>query len=560
MVFFIGCIFLTALYPCQLVASPWVNTDDRYLRTSIKLLADAGYLNIPINTYPLMWQPILAELAKVDRSQLTDSELLAFLRLTSAVNHARTEHIKTLEISAATDSFAPSGFANNYAQRAKIKVGTEFKGNNWALGIVKSFNYKPFSWSDTYHFSADENEAIFTDYNPSHDWQGSYAAVTLGNWVLLATQQQQWWGPGYDTSFNFSHNGPAAKKLRLNRLNSALPFNDSLDFLGNANVSLELGQQAGSALLRHHNFAAARISIKPWSALEVATSLTYHQALDNEVARRLNAIHQLGLANADKTASLSQSQLQTIGTNIFFEDRTAFFEDKSTALKEEYAATTISQLDVRYSITANTAVYAGVSLANGQSRRAAYANNRYTSSSNNLGNLSNKATSRESNAGYLVGAEYNIANVNHQLSLTAELQKIADNYPHWLSQGGADAALVPSEQLLIAVQGYQGNGQASYIHFKQQSFAQQGIAKQSIAQEGIVKQRQTLELGYQQPLFKGLISVDYQLQRQQLLANGAANASANISADTRTDANAGASNINKTKYEHKVALRWEWRW
>lgn len=451
LVFFIGCIFLTALYSCQLVASPWVNTDDRYLRTSIKLLADAGYLNIPINTYPLMWQPILAELAQIDRSQLAESELLAFLRISSAVNHARAEQIKTLAISAASDSFSPAGFSSHYAERAKLSVSTEFKGNNWALGIQKNFNYDPFALPAV-------SDAGLKDYSQSHDWQGSYAAFTLGNWVFSASQQQQWWGPGYDSSFNFSNKGPAAKILRLNRLNSAMPITESLDFIGAVNLTLELGQQPGSAFLRHHNFTAARLSIKPWSALELSSSFSYHQALKDEMLQRLNLPNQA--------------------------------DTESSAL---------SQVDVRYSVSPKAAVYAAISHSN-------------------------------NDQGYLLGAEYSVATIKQQLSVSAELQWFGDDYPYWLTNKAAEAALVPTEQLLLAVQWYKGNGQAAYVHFKQQAFAKTAAVKHS----------STIGLGYQQALFKGLISADYQLSRQQFAEH--------------------VTSANDSKYNQQLGISWQWRW
>ncbi|CAM3865628.1 capsule assembly Wzi family protein [Rheinheimera salexigens] len=444
------CLFIAALYSCQLFASPWVNTDDRYLRTSIKLLADAGYINIPINTYPLMWQPILAELAQANTKHMNQAQLFAFLRVTSALNYVRSDHIENLSLSASSDSLTPLGFGSRYAHRGQLSLGTELKGNDWAVGIQKSFNHESYTF----------NNINGIDYTPNQDWQGSYAAYTLGNWVLSASQQHQWWGPGLDSSFNYSNKGPAAKIIRLNRLNSALPLTDYLSILGPANITLEYGQQPGSALLRHHQFTAARLSIKPWQALEISSSISHQQGLTDEVLLRLN-LPTFTEANTDSQ--------------------------------------TIANIDFRYSYNPNGAIY---------------------------GALSHVANEN----GYLVGTEYNIANQQHQINLSAEYQWLAADYPNWLINAAAEAMHTPTEQLVLAAQWYRSDGQAGYVHFKQQRYAEVTGIKLSSA----------IQVGYQHELFKGLISLDYQLARQQASDN--------------------AINRNNISFAHEAGIRWEWRW
>lgn len=463
---------LAVLFSNQLVASPWVNTDDRYLKTSIKLLADAGYLNIPINTYPLMWQPILAELANADTAHMDQAELFAFLRVTSALNAVRTNHIENLSISAASDKLLPIGFGSAYGERAKLSVGSELKGDNWALGVQKSFYHDAFSVTD-YALHAD-----VIDYSQSHDWQGSYAAYTLGNWVLSASQQPQWWGPGYDSSFHFSGNlssyGPAAKILRINRLNSAAPLSDALSVLGPVNMTFEYGQQPGSAVLRHHKFTAARVSLKPWQSVELAASVSNHQRLSDMQQQRLGVFTDYVLTDTAFTDAASSNESQTI-TNF----------------------------DIRYRYNKQTAIYAALTHVGDEN-------------------------------GYLIGSEYNIANSQNQLGFSIEYQWLADDYPYWLIN--ANAKLSPTKQLLLAMQWYQHDGTAGYVHFKQQRFAEAATIKVSSA----------IQAGFQQELFKGLISIDYQLARQETTGLSSISGVAGM--------------VNKINFNHEAGIRWQWRW
>ena len=108
-------------------------------------------------------------------------------------------------------------------------------------------------------------------------------AYTVGNWVLSAAQQQLWWGPGYDSSANFSNNGRPLKALQLSRLNSSEPLLAMLEPLGAVNMQLVLAEQPGSALLRHAKVVAARVNIKPYSQLEFGISGSQLHTVNNVV-------------------------------------------------------------------------------------------------------------------------------------------------------------------------------------------------------------------------------------------------------------------------------------
>lgn len=238
-------------------AAPWVDTDDRYLRSSLKILADGGYLQSPVTTYPLMWQPLLTDLANINTASMNSSQLFAYLRVMSAADFAKQPAVKSLSLAASSDPVASNGFGVAYQNRAEIKIATDFIGKNWALGVSKTF-------ADHSHFD--------NSYTQTSNWDGSYAAYTVGNWVLSAAQQQLWWGPGYDDSANFSNHGRPLKALQLSRLNSSEPLLKALEMLGAVNVQLLLAEQPGSALLRHAKVLAARVNIKPQARFEFAIS------------------------------------------------------------------------------------------------------------------------------------------------------------------------------------------------------------------------------------------------------------------------------------------------
>jgi hypothetical protein len=294
-------------------AAPWVDTNDRYLRSSLKILADGGYLRTPINTYPLMWQPLLGDLAGINTLSMSDSHLFAYLRVMSAADFARQSSINTLSLGASSDAIGNSGFGRQYQQQAAVAISSERLGKNWALGVTKTF-------ADNSHY---ENGFASND-----NWDGSYAAYTLGNWVLSAAQQQLWWGPAYDSSVSFSNNGRPLKALQISRLNSTLPLLAVLQPLGAVNMQLLFAEQPGSALLRHAKVLAARINSKPISQLEVGISVSQLYSVNSAVpANNLQSIF---------SYTLPSSRVNTVS------------------------------VDGRYSISQHAATYAELTKSNGE--------------------------------------------------------------------------------------------------------------------------------------------------------------------------------------------------
>lgn len=302
--YFLALLLSAAAFFSQ--AAPWVKADDRYLRSSLKILADGGYLQTPINTYPLMWQPLLSDLANINTTTMNDSQLFAYLRVLSAANFAKQSAVKAFSLAASSDAVSANGFGQSYHYDEELKLASELTGENWALGISKTF--------------ATANHYV-NDYTTDSSWQGSYAAFTAGNWVLSVAQQQLWWGPGYASSLSFSHSGKPVKALQLSRLNSTLPLFEKLQSLGSVNVQLMLAEQPGSALLRHARVVGARINIKPLSGFEFA---------------------------------VSASQLHTVNSVLPVTDE----QNRNISYHLPDSRITSVSIDSRYSISANLAAYA----------------------------------------------------------------------------------------------------------------------------------------------------------------------------------------------------------
>ncbi|MDP5131519.1 MAG: capsule assembly Wzi family protein [Paraglaciecola sp.] len=436
---------IAALFAHQLHATPWVKTDDPYLQQSIQQLANAGLITTPVNTWPLMWQPILQDLARIDVSNLTPAQQHAYYRIQTAAGFSQNKEIKTVAIQAANEPTGQQGFGTQSQQKAMLSVGAELKGGNWTTGIFQQFRHDSF---DSNNFS-----------DNARNWDGSYGAYTAGNWVLIAAVQPQWWGPAIHSSFNFNNQQRPTKSLQISRLNANLPlFNDASD-IGPVSFNIQLGSFAGTAPLRHANYVATRLGLKPTNQVELSFSARKVFLREDEL-------------DLSQTYSnlLPRDDISTLG------------------------------VDIRYHLTDVAAVYAEASQQQGD----------------------------DSATGWLLGSHYHLGNQNVLLRFFAEYQRIPKQYNQWqfINPGMDNAPL--ENQWVVGAHVTKPNGQAGYLKLSKSTFIDSGSLSQ-------FNSAVTIHAGYQQPLLKGLLLVDYQLQKGTLKAD-------------------------ETDINHKVSARWEWRW
>lgn len=433
-------------FSSMLHATPWINTDDQFLQQSIQLLSNSGHLNIPVNTWPLMWQPVMEQLQQVNTQNLSSAELFAYLRVKSAASYAQRSTIKTASLQASSDPLATASFGNQFGEKAAATLSYESKHENWASGLVKSIR------RDSYDATAKSQNKT--------NWDGSYGAYIAGNWVLVASVQQQWWGPAITSSFSFNNQQRPTKSLQINRLNSNLPLHQHLKWLGPVNVNLQLGEYAGTAPTRHARYTAARVSLRPIKPLE------------------------LGVTGRQLKPQLSEQITTGLYSDLLPQDN----------------ITTLG-LDARYNLTAQAAVY---------------------------GELSAQRGEQQTN-GWLLGSHYYVGNQDILLRFFAEYQHIPENYAQWLFiQPGAIGA--PYEKQWVAgVQISAANGQSGYLKFSNRTSQQKVLTQTSQLIDATL-----VNVGYQHPIFSGLASIDYELQRGQ--------------------------QHNENVFEHAVGAKMEWRW
>ncbi|MFT4927995.1 MAG: hypothetical protein ACI8WB_004110 [Phenylobacterium sp.] len=236
------------------MAAPWVDTQDRYLKASITALSNGGVITAPINTYPLMWKSISADLNAADDAAIPEYLRYALEHARHALKHSRKARTSGVKVKVASDSDFQSVGEQHYS-KTELNMFNEVIGDSWA---VKS----------SVHFAGDPD-------NQKHkSFHGSYAAYILGNWVISVDQLSQWWGPGNDSVLALSNNALAFPAVRFTRhLSEPIDF-PVLNWLGPVSMTTYFGQQEHSSSVKYTRLWGARINFKPFPSLEIGLTRT----------------------------------------------------------------------------------------------------------------------------------------------------------------------------------------------------------------------------------------------------------------------------------------------
>jgi hypothetical protein len=264
-----GCLAsLTVIFMVPTVqASPWIDSDDVFLRVSIQTLADGGHLTGTVNTYPLMWSGISRDLRQIDYSSLNEGERFAFLRLRAALEYAQRDRVTGLKLSGSSEEVGQHrGFADTHREQGALRVSRTF-GNEFTAGRIRT----------TFRMGTQDDKDFVLD--------GSYLATTLGNWALSVDQMPVWWGPGQDSALVLSTNARPVQAIRLNRLQDNASDYYGLNLLGNWHATAFIGRTQGAGSLGDAKMSGARFTARPFTFIELGASYTSHWDGDGHSGR-----------------------------------------------------------------------------------------------------------------------------------------------------------------------------------------------------------------------------------------------------------------------------------
>ncbi|WP_412522262.1 capsule assembly Wzi family protein [Shewanella algae] len=237
-------------------AAPWVDSSDIYLRADIQALADARVITVPVNTYPLMWAGIGADLAKVEPATLTPALTDAFSRVNFYYRQAiENRGNAVIKATAATDAARFQHFGSDYREKGQLSASYEYVGERFA-----------FKAAGTGAYDAQDDESARLD--------DSYMALMLGNWIVTAGAVQQWWGPGFDSALHKSNNARPMPSVMLSRNNAAGFETPWLSWIGPWTLTTGFSWMNDDRAVEDTLLWSMRGSIRPFKQLEIGVSWT----------------------------------------------------------------------------------------------------------------------------------------------------------------------------------------------------------------------------------------------------------------------------------------------
>lgn len=220
------------------------------LRSDLRLLADAGVLNMPVDTWPIPWSAIASQLSGVNSGNLPPDQAAAvdavMAMAPKGVREAVTFTARTAE---------PGLRWFNDTPRGQATLGASVQGSGPLLSWKLS--------AQAVHDAPDGHNARL---------DGSYVGVNLGNWMLSAGAVERWWGPAWGGSMMLSSNARPVPSITFQRRRADAFATPWLHWLGPWRMVAFLGQTQAHRAVPRARLAGARFSFQPLQGLTVGLS------------------------------------------------------------------------------------------------------------------------------------------------------------------------------------------------------------------------------------------------------------------------------------------------
>lgn len=239
-------------------SGPWLPPGDIAVRHDLQLLSDAGLIGVPLTTWPLSWGDLSQTLSDLPKDGLQAPALMqAAKRLRKRARKAtKVRRLQSsLRLSLANEARRIRGFEATPRESAELGAEFEWTGRRFAYGLRITGVEEP----------SDGQEVRF---------DGSYAGVVLGNWMLSVNAIDRWWGPTWDGNVLLSSNARPVPALMLER-NYADPFESVwLNWIGPWKLTVFLGQLESQRTVPDARLLGMRFNFRPLEELEIGLART----------------------------------------------------------------------------------------------------------------------------------------------------------------------------------------------------------------------------------------------------------------------------------------------
>ncbi len=237
-------------------AAPFIDANNRWLRSDIQTLADNHIIKAPITQWPIMWASIGDDLDNQVLDEIPEELLRPFKRVIKAYTLAtKTTVQNSIDISLANQNAIFTEFADTQREKVQQKITTDIVGDKIAVRLSGSRVINAYDGQD-------------------YRLDGSYLGYIWGNWALSVGSVNRWWGPAWKSAHILSSNARPIPSFSIQR-NRSTPFESSwLRWIGPWTFETFLGQLENDRAIANAKIWGARFTFKPLESLEIGFNRT----------------------------------------------------------------------------------------------------------------------------------------------------------------------------------------------------------------------------------------------------------------------------------------------
>ncbi|MFZ5609663.1 MAG: capsule assembly Wzi family protein [Pseudomonadota bacterium] len=302
---YLAVVVLGLAWAAPTFAAPWAEPGDGRLRSDLELLIDYGVIEGPVTAWPLPWAQIAAGIERAKESAALPGHLWSAI--------LRIEALMPSEEAFRQPRYETSVMATNRPTLVRDFGDGARSDAEVAMRAERHFSTTYVSLAVGYR-----SEQRGNDYQ----FERSYIAQALGNWVVYAGWVEQWWGPGWDSALMFSTNARPFPKIGFKRLEPRPFASKWLSWLGGWQFETFVGLIDERREFSNQLVAGIRLSLEPVKGL----SLGFNRALQLcgkdrpcGVGTWFDAL--VGLGNADNTGTFNEPGNQIAGLDFRYGNR-----------------------------------------------------------------------------------------------------------------------------------------------------------------------------------------------------------------------------------------------
>ncbi|MDN2479982.1 capsule assembly Wzi family protein [Vibrio agarivorans] len=203
----------TVLMPLAVNASPWIETNDPFLRASLHKLSDNLLLQAPLSSYPLRWNVIGDD---IKRAHTPDNTRYAMQYVRHTMNNAQFARGNVMAKAIyQSNPQAHLGYGSMGTDHWGIYTSYDHMSEDFSFRL--SINYAD-SMKPTNYLSGVES-----DYDTDVNFKGSHLSFNAGFALISLGYLERWWGPTWQHNLQQGNFGESSPSLQLSWVGDQMP-------------------------------------------------------------------------------------------------------------------------------------------------------------------------------------------------------------------------------------------------------------------------------------------------------------------------------------------------